>query len=121
VTTRPWKRAGIGSVLTTAHRSAATAKPMPPLSMVRQKPSRKNCRCTAWVVAPSALRTPISRVRSRTATSMMFITPMPPSASVMMPTTQKKSRIVPIMRPNISDSSDVSQTLNASRSSGSKS
>jgi hypothetical protein len=31
--------------------------------------------------APSALRRPISRVRSVTATSMMFITPMPPTRS----------------------------------------
>ena len=32
-------------------------------------------------LAPSALRTPISRVRSVTATSMMFMTPMPPTSS----------------------------------------
>ena len=44
----------------------------------------------ARVVAPSALRTPISRVRSRTAISMMFITPMPPSASVMKPTASEE-------------------------------
>ena len=31
--------------------------------------------------APSALRSPISRVRSVTETSMMFITPMPPTSS----------------------------------------
>ena len=30
--------------------------------------------------APTALRTPISRVRSVTDTSMMFITPMPPTS-----------------------------------------
>ena len=30
--------------------------------------------------APMALRTPISRVRSVTDTSMMFITPMPPTS-----------------------------------------
>ena len=30
-------------------------------------------------VAPSALRTPISRVRSVTDTSMMFMMPMPPT------------------------------------------
>ena len=30
--------------------------------------------------APIALRTPISRVRSVTLTSMMFITPMPPTS-----------------------------------------
>ena len=53
---------------------------MPPLTSVSRNPSRKNCRWICAVVAPSALRTPISRVRSRTATSMMFITPRPPSA-----------------------------------------
>ena len=31
--------------------------------------------------APSALRRPISRVRSVTETSMMFMTPMPPTSS----------------------------------------
>ena len=31
--------------------------------------------------APTAMRTPISRVRSVTLTSMMFITPMPPTTS----------------------------------------
>ena len=30
---------------------------------------------------PSAIITPISRRRSRTLTSMMFITPMPPTSS----------------------------------------
>ena len=34
-------------------------------------------------VAPSALRSPISRIRSVTDTSMMFITPMPPTSSEM--------------------------------------
>ncbi len=33
------------------------------------------------LVAPSALRTPISRVRSVTVTSMMFMMPMPPTTS----------------------------------------
>ena len=36
--------------------------------------------------APSARRTPISRVRSCTETSMMFMMPMPPTMSVMSPT-----------------------------------
>ena len=35
------------------------------------------------LVAPKALRVPISRVRSVTDTSMMFITPMPPTSSEM--------------------------------------
>ena len=34
-------------------------------------------------VAPRALRRPISRTRSVTETSMMFITPMPPTSSEM--------------------------------------
>ena len=36
--------------------------------------------------APMALRTPISRVRSVTVTSMMFMTPMPPTRSEMAAT-----------------------------------
>ena len=36
-------------------------------------------------VAPSALRMPISRVRSRTAIIMMFETPTTPASSVPMP------------------------------------
>ena len=35
-------------------------------------------------MAPSALRMPISRVRSVTDTSMMFIMPMPPTSSEML-------------------------------------
>ena len=34
--------------------------------------------------APSALRRPISRIRSVTETSMMFITPIPPTSSEMI-------------------------------------
>ncbi len=37
-------------------------------------------------LAPSARRTPISRVRSWTETSMMFMIPMPPTMRVMSPT-----------------------------------
>ena len=39
---------------------------------------------------------------------MMFITPIPPSASVTMPTMVKNCFMCPIMRPNISVCSDVS-------------
>ena len=37
----------------------------------------------ARCVAPSALRSPISRTRSVTETSMMFMTPIPPTSSEM--------------------------------------
>ncbi len=37
----------------------------------------------SWRTAPSALRRPISRVRSVTETSMMFMTPTPPTSSAI--------------------------------------
>ena len=43
--------------------------------------SIRNCSMTVTLVAPSALRIPISRVRSVTDTSMMFMIPMPPTTS----------------------------------------
>ena len=52
--------------------------------------SMKNWLTIARRVAPSAFRTPISRVRSRTATSITFITPSPPRHSVITPTAPMK-------------------------------
>ena len=49
--------------------------------------SSVNCSMMLLRVAPSALRTPISRVRSVTLTSMMFITPTPPT---MRPTLEPR-------------------------------
>ena len=45
--------------------------------------SSKNCQVISLRRAPMALRTPISRVRSVTETSMMFMTPMPPTSRPM--------------------------------------
>jgi len=45
------------------------------------------------LVAPRALRKPISRVRSVTATSMMFTMPIAPSASVTRPTPPRNQSI----------------------------
>ena len=47
--------------------------------------SSKNCVRMCRRLAPSAFLTPISRVRSVTDTSMMFITPTPPIISVSVP------------------------------------
>ena len=47
--------------------------------------------------APMALRMPISRVRSVTVTSMMFITPMPPTSSetlAMAPSRMVKMSVI---------------------------
>ena len=50
---------------------------MPP-APVSVMASSRNCQVMSLLRAPMALRTPISRVRSVTLTSMMFITPTPP-------------------------------------------
>ena len=46
--------------------------------------------------APTARRTPISRVRSVTDTSMMFMMPMPPTSSEMAATPSKKVVSTPV-------------------------
>ena len=43
--------------------------------------STRNCSSTSRPLAPIAMRRPISRVRSVTDTSMMFMMPMPPTMS----------------------------------------
>ena len=48
-------------------------------------------------VAPSALRTPISRVRWVTLTSMMFITPTPPTRSAMLAMTSMAAATPPVI------------------------
>ena len=44
--------------------------------------------------APSALRMPISRVRSVTETSMMFMIPMPPTSRLMPPIAPRSSVMI---------------------------
>ena len=48
------------------------------------------------LVAPRALRTPISRVRSVTLTSMMFITPTPPTIRPTLETAIMNSTSPPV-------------------------
>ena len=69
----------------------AIARAIPtPQAMPRRPPmtpmttdSMRNCIMMFWKVAPSALRMPISRVRSVTETIMIFMIPMPPTMSEM--------------------------------------
>ena len=65
----------------------------------RQSPtaSSRNCSRTADGVAPTALRRPISRVRSLTETSMMFMMPMPPT-SRLTPTIPPAIAVMPAAR-----------------------
>ena len=68
--------------------------PMRPPSSDRTSASTRNWARMSRPRAPIALRMPISRVRSRTETSMMFMIPMPPTMSEIeaMPAEQQRQR-----------------------------
>ena len=55
----------------------------PPMSEIRMA-SARNWKRISRLVAPMALRTPISRMREVTVASMMFMMPMPLTSSVTM-------------------------------------
>ena len=55
--------------------------PIEPPNRLRTTASTRNCSSTSRPRAPIAMRRPISRVRSVTDTSMMFMMPMPPTSS----------------------------------------
>ena len=59
--------------------------------------SIRNCSRMSEGVAPMALRMPISRVRSVTDTSMMFMMPMPPTSREMTATALRSEVIVPVI------------------------
>ena len=61
--------------------------PITPPSIDSAPVSTMNCSTMCRRVAPSARRMPISRVRSVTLASMMFMMPMPPTSSEMPATT----------------------------------
>ena len=63
--------------------TASTMPKIPPMP-VRVMASIRNCTVTSPRRAPMALRTPISRVRSLTDTSRMFMTPMPPTSRLTL-------------------------------------
>ena len=85
----------------TAQSGGATSEPMAaapampaavPMAMPMRPPMRQttmasvmNCMRISRRRAPSALRMPISRVRSVTVMSIMFITPIPPTSSEIPP------------------------------------
>ena len=92
-----------------ARRQAApgTAIWSPPASPARRCPGRsgrqsrqmlaasiRNCSRMVRRLAPMALRTPISRVRSTTDTNMMFMMPMPPTNSARLVTNRPMMAMV---------------------------
>ena len=70
------------------------ARPITPPTAVSMIASSVNCSRMSRLRAPMALRTPISRVRSVTETSMMFITPTPPTIKPTLETANMKMKIM---------------------------
>ena len=72
--------AGIGVNFVTSH-AAPNPSPVPttPPIVDRATDSMRNCQMMCRRLAPSALRRPISAVRSLTTISMMFMITMPPT------------------------------------------
>lgn len=85
--------------------AAPSMMPMiPPIPEIMAD-SHRNWAMMDPVFAPSAFLIPISLVRSVTDTSMMFMTPMPPTISEI-PATSATNAVTPsMMDPNISEKS----------------
>ena len=66
---------------------------MPPVTL-RITASARNCSNTCIRCAPIAIRRPISRVRSVTDTSRMFMMPMPPTSSEIDATVASSSAMI---------------------------
>ena len=70
--------------------TTAKSRPLMPATSVSTTLSVIICDRITRGVAPMARRMPISVVRSRTVTIMMFDTPMAPASKVPMPTSQTR-------------------------------
>ena len=66
--------------------TCASSSPISPPSIDSATASTRNCVSTSRATAPIASRMPISRVRSVTLTSMMFMMPMPPTTRLIAAT-----------------------------------
>ncbi len=80
--------------------AAPSAMPITPPIDVSTIASKINCRRISLSVAPTALRSPISRVRSVTETSIIFMMPMPPTTSEIAATAPKNSVSTLVITPS---------------------
>src|SRR6267142_2644669 len=71
-----------------------TTMPTTPPTSVNGAASTRNCHMTSRRVAPSALRTPISRVRSVTEIIMIATTPMPPTIKPTVEGAVERDRVL---------------------------
>ena len=91
-------------------RPKPSAMPMPPPIRLSAIASTRNCSSTSRPFAPIAMRRPISRVRSVTDTSMMFMIPMPPTISDTPAMPASSVVIVPIAAVRMSAISSAVRT-----------
>ena len=101
-------------------RARPTPVPSSPPRTVMVRASRTKGDITCRTLAPRAIFTPISRVRSFTTAYMMLATPMPPTNRVSPPMMPRKIWMPSAMLPVMRWFSRVSQTPSARVSSGSK-
>ena len=80
--------------------------------------SARNCLRTSPGPAPTAMRRPISRMRSVTDTSMMFMMPMPPTISEIVATAPSSSDISFVVAVRVATISEMLRTLKSSSSPG---
>ena len=92
-------------------RAYPTAMPSTPPSAEVTAASITNCSMMYRSFAPSALRMPISRVRSVTETNMMFMMPMPPTTSEMAAMPARTPMSTLSMEFMASSSSDMLMTI----------
>ena len=98
--------------------AAPRMMPTTPPREVRNTASSRNCQRISRRRAPSALRTPISRVRSVTLIVMIAITPMPPTIRAIDEMTTSARKMPPLMRSQTWNSAAwvaMSKSLSSSR------
>ena len=78
----------------------------------------RNWKRMSLLLAPIALRMPISRVRSRTETSMMFMIPIPPTTSEIEAIPARSTVSRPVIEPTVVSSWAWSNTLKSAVSVG---
>ncbi len=88
--------------------------PMMPPTALSEIASIKNCVRISRPCAPTAMRVPISRVRSVTLTSMMFMIPIPPTINEMTATPASSAVIVSVVAVAVAAISSWVRTVKSS-------
>ena len=102
----------------TSEAQRPTPIPTSPPKMQSRTDSVRNCERMRLPRAPTAIRSPISRVRSVTLTSIMFIIPTPPTTSESIATISSRVVISPLVAVIVLSISDISRMEKSSSAPG---